>query len=282
MGHTYLYDWVRQVREAEAKYGVKVANLYSGHGSYTTLGLTHPDGHVRRNLIDNWFFPLLRAAAELDAGAGFFAHAFPHEALQSETLYSRFTDILTDGLREINAYGAQIGCRSLGIEQMYTPHQYPWRLEDTRRLFAAGDRAKRCGLLFYRGSWTSPCKICARSGLLHRKQRDFGWAQTVPMRSGERKALLRGIGSWRIWISIRHYFPHRRTATAIGRCGRLAATVRLFICSRQTVSSLHIFPSHRSRTQRESSARAQSSRRSKLPMPHRKIPTCRAAAQKSI
>ena len=27
--------------------------------------------------------------------------------------------------------------------------------------FAAGDRAKRCGLLFYRGSWTSPCKICA-------------------------------------------------------------------------------------------------------------------------
>lgn len=71
MGHTYLYDWVRQVREAEAKYGVKVANLYSGHGSYTTLGLTHPDGHVRRNLIDNWFFPLLRAAAELDAGAGF-------------------------------------------------------------------------------------------------------------------------------------------------------------------------------------------------------------------
>lgn len=134
MGHTYLYDWVRQVREAEAKYGVKVANLYSGHGSYTTLGLTHPDGHVRRNLIDNWFFPLLRAAAELDAGAGFFAHAFPHEALQSETLYSRFTDILTDGLREINAYGAQIGCRSLGIEQMYTPHQYPWRLEDTRRL----------------------------------------------------------------------------------------------------------------------------------------------------
>lgn len=134
MGHTYLFDWVRKVKDAEAKYGIKVANLYSGHGTYTTLGLTHPDIHVRRNMLENWFFPLLRVAAELDAGAGFFAHAFGHEILQNEQTYRRYVDILVDALREINVYGAQLGCRSLGIEQMYTPHQFPWRLQDTKEL----------------------------------------------------------------------------------------------------------------------------------------------------
>lgn len=134
MGQTYLYDWVRQVKAAEKKYGVKVANLYSGHGSYTTLGLAHPDACVRRNMIENWLFPLLRVAAELDAGTGFFAHAFSHEVLQQEREYRRFTDILTDGLSEINAYGSAIGCKALGIEQMYTPHQYPWRMKDTQEL----------------------------------------------------------------------------------------------------------------------------------------------------
>lgn len=134
MGQTYLYDWVKQVRAAEAAYDIKVANLYSGHGSYTTLGLAHPDACVRRNLIDNWFFPLLRVAAELDAGTGFFAHAFAHEVLQSEAEYRRFTDILVDSLSEINAYGAALGCKALSVEQMYTPHQYPWRLKDTREL----------------------------------------------------------------------------------------------------------------------------------------------------
>ncbi len=134
MGHTYLYDWVRNVKQAQENYGIRVANLYSGHGTYTTLGLTHPDASVRRNMLENWFFPLLRVAAELNAGAGFFAHAFEHEILQDETLYRRYVDMLTDELSKINVYGSKIGCRSLGIEQMYTPHQFPWRLRDTQEL----------------------------------------------------------------------------------------------------------------------------------------------------
>ena len=43
MGKYYLRDWVESVRDAEQKYGVKGCNLYSGQGTYTTLGLALMD-----------------------------------------------------------------------------------------------------------------------------------------------------------------------------------------------------------------------------------------------
>jgi len=134
MGPAYLYDWVQKVKEAEKKHGVKVCNLYSGHGTYTTLGLTHSDVRVRRNMVENWYFPMVRIAGELNCGMGFFTHAVKHEVLQSEELYNKYVDVLVDALVEINQYAAIVGCKSLSIEQMYTPHQYPWRLKDVREL----------------------------------------------------------------------------------------------------------------------------------------------------
>lgn len=134
MGPAYFYDWVQKVKEAEKKHDVKVCNLYSGHGTYTTLGLTHPDVRVRRNMVENWFFPMVRAAGELDCGMGFFAHALKHEILQSSEQYEQYVALLVDLLAEINRYAEMVGCKKLGIEQMYTPHQYPWRLKDAQNL----------------------------------------------------------------------------------------------------------------------------------------------------
>ena len=56
MGEAYLADWVGAVKDAEVRYGVKVCNLYSGHGSYTTLGIAHPDARVRNNMVRNFIF----------------------------------------------------------------------------------------------------------------------------------------------------------------------------------------------------------------------------------
>ena len=38
----YLQDWLEDVESVCEKTGVKVANLYSGHGTYTLLGLASP------------------------------------------------------------------------------------------------------------------------------------------------------------------------------------------------------------------------------------------------
>ena len=134
MGSAYLNDWIERVQNAEVKHGVKVCNLYSGHGTYTTLGLTHPDDCVRRNMVENWFYPMLRTAGALHCGMGFFAHAFHHAILQSAEQYGLYVDILAGQLAAINRYAETVGCGVLAIEQMYTPHQFPWRQQDIRSL----------------------------------------------------------------------------------------------------------------------------------------------------
>ncbi|MBR0463609.1 MAG: hypothetical protein IJJ23_04405 [Clostridia bacterium] len=131
MGRDYLPGWIKAVKSAESKYGVKVANLYSGHGSYTTLGIAHPDGGVRANIRENFFFPLVETAAALGCGLGFFAHAFDHKTLQSTDSYARYVRVVTEELCRINRHAAETDCGKVGVERMYTPHQYPWRNADT-------------------------------------------------------------------------------------------------------------------------------------------------------
>ena len=43
----YLKDWVGEVQSACKGTGVRVVNLYSGHGTYTTLGLATPTAATR-------------------------------------------------------------------------------------------------------------------------------------------------------------------------------------------------------------------------------------------
>src|SRR5208337_321025 len=47
-GEEYMKDWTEEVARCEKSTGVKVVNLYSGHGTYTTLGLCHTDKRVRQ------------------------------------------------------------------------------------------------------------------------------------------------------------------------------------------------------------------------------------------
>ncbi len=147
MGSDYLKKWVIETRAAEKEFGVKVQNLYSGHGTYCTLGLTHTDPEVRRRMVDYWFKPLIQTASELEAGLGFFAHAFSESVLEDKSLYSKYMDILYCGLAELNTYASLTGCGKIGIEQMYSPHQVPWRISDTIDLLREVKR--RSGYDFY-------------------------------------------------------------------------------------------------------------------------------------
>ena len=102
MGQEYLNNWVNEVKLAQEKHGVQVCNLYSGHGTYTTLGLTHTEESVRNHMIENWFFPMVRIAGMLNCGMGFFAHAFNHSVLQNVDDYEDHVRILEDALANIN------------------------------------------------------------------------------------------------------------------------------------------------------------------------------------
>lgn len=147
MGMAYLKDWPGAVRQARKQTGVTVANLYSGHGTYSTLGLTHTDSRVRRNMIDHWFKPLIDTAAELEAGLGFYAHCFSQKVLQSPELYHEYEQILLDGLSELNTYAKTVGCKYLALEQMYSPNQIPWTMDGTGEILRRVSRDT--GMSFY-------------------------------------------------------------------------------------------------------------------------------------
>ena len=60
---------------------MKIVNLYSGHGTYSTLGLGHTDIRVKEQML-GWVKEMVNTAAEIDSGLGFFCHAFPQKVLQ--------------------------------------------------------------------------------------------------------------------------------------------------------------------------------------------------------
>jgi sugar phosphate isomerase/epimerase len=129
-----LADWAEAVKRLPEDVGVKVANMYSGHGTYATLGLAHHDRRIRDHIQHDWIEPMIRQAADVGAGLGFFTHAFSQEILADEQTYSQAREDLTARLAEICAYAGEKGLSGVGVEQMYTPHQVPWRLDGAGEL----------------------------------------------------------------------------------------------------------------------------------------------------
>lgn len=129
MGKDYAKTWIDHTKEACAKAGVHVANLYSGHGTYSTLGLAHWDPDVRTRFRDRWIKPQADTARELGAGLGFFTHAFDNTVLQSPSLYRDTLAELIRNLADLAQYADTIGLCSIGVEQMYSPHQVPWTID---------------------------------------------------------------------------------------------------------------------------------------------------------
>ena len=137
LGEAYIADWIADTRRSSERFGVRVVNLYSGHGTYATLGLSHTDERVRTRLRDRWVKAHANTARQLDAGLGFFAHAIPDPVLQEPGVYHRYLEELYGNLANLASYAAQIGLRSIGVEQMYSPHQPPWTIKGAKTLLEA-------------------------------------------------------------------------------------------------------------------------------------------------
>ncbi len=127
----FLQHWVDELHELQSRHGVRVANLYSGHGTYATLGLAHTDKSIRDHIHHDWLEPMIDRAAELGAGLGFFCHAFSQAILNSREAYKEACTDLLQRLAELAAYAAERDVTA-GVEQMYTPHQIPWTLNGAR------------------------------------------------------------------------------------------------------------------------------------------------------
>lgn len=134
LGEPALKKWRDKCFHASDETGVKVVNLYSGHGTYATLGLAHTEKEVRDRFLHLWLKPMAKLAGELNAGLGFFCHAFPDSVLQSPERFRHAEHDLYRRLAALAVYAGECGCGKLGVEQMYTPHQIPWTVAGARKL----------------------------------------------------------------------------------------------------------------------------------------------------
>lgn len=134
MGEEYAKDWITHTQDACAKAGIHVANFYSGHGTYSTLGLSHWDARVRKRFRDQWLKKQADTARAFGAGLGFYTHAFDDSVLQDSQAYQEVLTELYDNLADVAAYACQIGLRYIGVEQMYSPHQVPWTIPGAQTL----------------------------------------------------------------------------------------------------------------------------------------------------
>ncbi len=130
----YITDWKREIEIQSARTGVRVSSLYSGHGSYATLGLAHTDERVRRHMLDDWLKPMWRTATQLGAGFGFYCHAFADSLLQDPRAYRVALEELYRNLGELAASEPDYRSGHLSLEQMYSPHQVPWTVAGAESL----------------------------------------------------------------------------------------------------------------------------------------------------
>ncbi len=135
MGHSYLQRWDESVSRACERWGLKVASLYSGHGSYTTLGLLHPDTTVVERLLSKWVFPAIHRSSRFGAAFGFFFHAVTEGSLHNRELYDQEIRRLNEVMMRVADEAARCNPTvPVALEQMYTPNQPPWRIEGSRKL----------------------------------------------------------------------------------------------------------------------------------------------------
>jgi sugar phosphate isomerase/epimerase len=129
----YIKKWIKKIKKYSGKNGVKVVNLYSGHGTYSTIGLSHTDRTIREHMLNNWLKKMVDVSGMLGAGLGFFCHAFPDSVLQVPKVYRQAEEELYKNLAELAIYkNTDSGC--LSVEQMYTPHQIPWTIDGAEKL----------------------------------------------------------------------------------------------------------------------------------------------------
>jgi hypothetical protein len=129
-----LSDWLESVRRASAETGARVANFYSGHGSYATLGLTHIDPRVRDHMQHRWLGGMIELASALGAGFGFFCHALDQSVLANPALYADTMDDLITRLGQIARRAQNAELPYISLEQMYSPHQPPWTIHGSEQL----------------------------------------------------------------------------------------------------------------------------------------------------
>lgn len=128
----YTGRWVRDVRQCEKKYGIRLVSFYSGYVTYRSISLLHWDKSYRERFRDAYLYGTIDLAEKMNAIAGGSLQAFTDEMLQDPEKFTEAEAMLMDYSVQCAKYAGSKGVQ-YGFEQMYTPTQGWWRIKDVKR-----------------------------------------------------------------------------------------------------------------------------------------------------
>lgn len=127
---TFQLEQAHATREAAARYGVTICDLYTGVATHRFHGLSHSDPRPRLRMRE-W----IKAAAEIAVAMGTDLLGGHWDAFSCEVLAHplRTQEALTrlhTTFRELAGELKESGLRALMQEQMYIPSEKPWTLAE--------------------------------------------------------------------------------------------------------------------------------------------------------
>ena len=136
----YQLRTARQVKEAAAKYGVKITNVYTGMATHRFHGLSHSDPAVRARMRQ-WIVEMMDIALAMGTDAlGGHWDAVPVEALHDKARYQAVIRRTQAQFRKLAQIAKKKGLRALYNEQMYIPSEVPWTIAQAYEFLEAVNR----------------------------------------------------------------------------------------------------------------------------------------------
>jgi hypothetical protein len=139
----FQLEQAQATKEAAAKYGVTICDLYTGVATHRFHGLSHSDPRPRQRMKE-WIYQAAELADAIGTDAlGGHWDAFSCEVLADPKLTQEATQRLYAAFRELSHALKRSGLRILIQEQMYIPSEKPWTLAECTEFLQAvnGDNA---------------------------------------------------------------------------------------------------------------------------------------------
>ena len=136
----FQLEQARAAREAAAKYGITICDLYTGVATHRFHGLSHSDPRARQRMAD-WILQAAELAVEMGAPAlGGHWDAFSVEVLSDPVRTEEAKRRLYQKFRDLSVRLKSTGLKALYQEQMYIPSEKPWTLAECEEFLVEVNR----------------------------------------------------------------------------------------------------------------------------------------------
>jgi sugar phosphate isomerase/epimerase len=144
----YQLATAQRTREAADQYGVTITDAYTGMATHRFHGLSHSHPRVRARMRD-WIVRCMDIALALGTDRlGGHWDALSVEVLEDSAETETMMAHTMSQFRDLAEVAAEKGMKALYNEQMYTPSETPWTIEQGYRFLEAVNR-ERTGVPVY-------------------------------------------------------------------------------------------------------------------------------------